>query len=288
MRIAVTGATGFIGRHVVATLQTLDESTLQGEPLEIIATTRGLGGEPALLPRVRWVQLDLQSPPDDPLRHLSFPDVLVHLAWGGLPNYHAARHLEEELPLHEAFLGRAIRDGLKAVVVAGTCFEYGMQEGQLSEACPSRPANPDASAKDRLRCFLEDLQATHHFQLTWLRFFYLYGSGQPGRTLYSQLIQAIGRGEEVFDMSGGEQVRDYLTVTEAAGFVSSLALRAGNAGVVNICSGQPRTVKSLVEGWVDEADASIRLNLGHYPYPTHEPMQFWGSNEKLRSLLETP
>ena len=266
MRIAVTGATGFIGRHVVATLQTLDESTLQGEPLEIIATTRGLGGEPALLPRVRWVQLDLQSPPDDPLRHLSFPDVLVHLAWGGLPNYHAARHLEEELPLHEAFLGRAIRDGLKAVVVAGTCFEYGMQEGQLSE----------------------DVQATHHFQLTWLRFFYLYGSGQPGRTLYSQLIQAIGRGEEVFDMSGGEQVRDYLTVTEAAGFVSSLALRAGNAGVVNICSGQPRTVKSLVEGWVDEADASIRLNLGHYPYPAHEPMQFWGSNEKLRFLLETP
>jgi len=43
-----------------------------------------------------------------------------------------------------------------------------------------------------------------------------------------------------------------------------------------------------VEGWVDEADASIRLNLGHYPYPAHEPMQFWGSNEKLRSLLETP
>ena len=266
MRIAVTGATGFIGRHVVATLQALDESTLQGEPLEIIATTRGSGGEPAPLSRVRLVQLDLQSPPDDPLRHLSFPDVLVHLA----------------------FLGRAIRDGLKAVVVAGTCFEYGMQEGQLSEACPSRPANPYASAKDRLRGFLEDLQATHHFQLTWLRFFYLYGSGQPGRTLYSQLIQAIGRGDEVFDMSGGEQVRDYLTVTEAAGFVSSLDLRAGNAGVVNICSGQPRTVKSLVEGWVDEADASIRLNLGHYPYPAHEPMQFWGSNEKLRSLLETP
>ena len=286
MRIAITGATGFIGRHVLAALQTVDEAALHGEPLEIIATTRGGGGEPASLSRVRWVPLDLQSPPDDPLRYLSFPDVLVHLAWGGLPNYHSARHLEEELPLHEAFLGRAIRDGLKAVVVAGTCSEYGMQEGQLSEACPSRPANPYAHAKDRLRCFLEDMQARYQFQRTWLRFFYLYGSGQPGHTLFSQLLQAIGRGDEVFDMSGGEQVRDYLPVTEAAGFVSSLTLRAANAGVVNICSGQPRTVKSLVEEWVGEADAAIRLNLGHHPYPAHEPMQFWGSNEKLRFILE--
>jgi nucleoside-diphosphate-sugar epimerase len=288
MRIAVTGATGFIGRHVLAALQKLDETALRGEPLEIIATTRGSGGEPAHLPRVRWATLDLESPPDDPLRHLSFPDVLVHLAWGGLPNYHSARHVEVELPLHEGFLGRIIRDGLKAVVVAGTCFEYGMQEGLLSEACPPRPANPYASAKDRLRRFLEDLQDRHQFQLTWLRFFYLYGSGQPGRTLYTQLLQAIGRGDPAFDMSGGEQVRDYLPVTEAADIVASLALRAGGAGVVNICSGLPCTVKSLVEGWVAEADASIRLNLGHYPYSEYEPMQFWGSNEKLRSLLETP
>ena len=41
MRIAITGATGFIGRHVLAALQTVDEATLQGDPLEIIATTRG-------------------------------------------------------------------------------------------------------------------------------------------------------------------------------------------------------------------------------------------------------
>jgi len=288
MRIAVTGATGFIGRHVLAALQKADETTLRGEPLEIIATTRGSEGEPAPLPRVRWVQLDLQSPPDDPLRHLSFPDVLVHLAWGGLPNYHSTRHVEVELPLHERFLERAIRDGLKAVVVAGTCFEYGMQEGQLSEERPPQPANPYASAKDRLRRFLEDLQARHQFQLTWLRFFYLYGSGQPSRTLYSQLLQAISRGDGVFDMSGGEQVRDYLPVTEAADIVAALALRAGDDGVVNVCSGQPCTVKSLVERWASEAHSSIRLNLGYHPYSEHEPMQFWGSNEKLRSLLETP
>ena len=287
MRIAITGATGFIGKHLLARLQSVDETMMRGEPLEIIATTRGAGDKPAPLPRVRWVTLDLKSPPDDPLRYLSFPDVLVHLAWGGLPNYRSARHLEAELPLHEGFLGRVIRDGLKAVVVAGTCSEYGMQEGRLSEECLSRPANPYASAKDTLRCFLEAMQARHHFQFTWLRFFYLYGSGQPDRTLYSELLQAISRGDPVFDMSGGEQVRDYLHVTEAAGFVSSLTLRAANAGVVNVCSGQPRTVRSLVDGWVREAGSSIRLNLGHHPYPDHEPMKFWGSNEKLQSLLET-
>lgn len=286
MRIAITGATGFIGRHLLSRLLAVDATALCGEPLEIIATTRGSDGEPAPLPRVRWVPLDLLDPPDDPLRHLSFPDVLVHLAWGGLPDYRSQRHLEVELPSHEAFLARVIGDGLTSVVVAGTCFEYGMQEGRLSEDCPARPANPYASAKDRLRRFLEDMQARRQFRLTWLRFFYLYGRGQPERTLYSQLLQAIGRGDRAFDMSGGEQVRDYLPVTEAAGYVTSLALRAANAGVVNVCSGRPCTVKSLVQGWVREAKASIRLNLGSYPYPDHEPMRFWGSNEKLRSLIE--
>ena len=288
MRIAITGATGFIGRHLLDRLQACDGSVLRGEPLEIVATTRGSRGTPAPLPRVRWVTLDLRRPPRDPLRHLSSPDVLVHLAWGGLPDYRSARHVEEELPLHEGFLGAVIRNGLKAVVVAGTCFEYGMQEGRLSEDRPSLPANPYATAKDRLRCFLQAMQAGHQFRLTWLRLFYLYGNDQPGRTLYGQLLQAIGRGDRVFDMSGGEQVRDYLPVAKAAAFVSELALRKPDAGVVNVCSGQPRTVRSLVEGWVREAGSSIRLNLGHHPYPDHEPMKFWGCDDKLRSLLEAP
>jgi len=40
-----------------------------------------------------------------------------------------------------------------------------------------------------------------------------------------------------------------------------------------------------VRQWVQESGASIELDLGKFPYPTYEPMRFWGSPTKLKSVL---
>jgi len=55
-----------------------------------------------------------------------------------------------------------------------------------------------------------------------------------------------------------------------------LAQKSKNIGIVNICSGKPKSVRSLVEQWVSENDWNIQLELGYYPYPDYEPMEFWG------------
>ena len=86
-------------------------------------------------------------------------------------------------------------------------------------------------------------------------------------------------------MSGGEQLRDYLPVTEVAEHLVSLATEAKNAGVVNVCSGMPTSVRSLVERWIVANGWSIRMNLGHYPYPDHEPLAFWGDATKLKQYV---
>jgi nucleoside-diphosphate-sugar epimerase len=88
-------------------------------------------------------------------------------------------------------------------------------------------------------------------------------------------------------MSGGEQLRDYLPVSEVARSLVALVLKQADIGVVNVCSGQPVSVRKLVEGWIAENDWSIDLNLGRYPYPDYEPMAFWGDRRKLNKLLET-
>ena len=87
-------------------------------------------------------------------------------------------------------------------------------------------------------------------------------------------------------MSGGEQLRDYLPVTDVAKYLVALALARKDIGVVNICSGKPISVRKLVEAWVEENGWAIDLNLGYYAYPDYEPLAFWGTRSKLDNYTE--
>src|SRR4029078_12337969 len=107
--------------------------------------------------RAAFVSLDAASPPADVFEKLGCPDVLIHLAWGGLPNYRSRHHFESELPHQYSLLRRLVDGGLRKLVVVGTCFEYGMRYGPLSEGMDPAPANPYGLAKDTLRSQLQYL-----------------------------------------------------------------------------------------------------------------------------------
>lgn len=277
MKVAVTGAIGFIGRHVVRQFEKRGVSpTLVCRPGSAI---------PDNLSRDRVVWLDIANPSVDAYERLGRPQILVHLAWGGLPNYSSPHHVEHELPVHRSFLEGLLTAGLRAVTVTGTCFEYGMQLGALTEDLPTMPITAYGTAKDELRMQLERLRMGRSFNLTWARLFYLYGEGQAPGSLLPQLEDAIARGDAVFNMSGGEQLRDYLPVEAAAGYLVELAMNGRDNGVVNVCSGRPVSVRDLVEDVVARHGSSIKLNLGYFPYPDHEPMAFWGDRTKLDQCL---
>jgi nucleoside-diphosphate-sugar epimerase len=275
MRVAVTGARGFIGRHVVGELARRD--------VEVIATERpDVVRERPAAANVRWIALDMARLPDDPFAALANPDVLLHLAWNGLPNYRSPHHFESELPRQYAFLSSVIRSGLPALVAAGTCFEYGQQSGPLAANLETRPTNPYGFAKDVLRKQLQHLKAVHPYQLTWARLFYVYGDDQPGTSLFAALKAAVAAGRNEFPMSGGEQLRDYLPVSEVARRLVDLAINPGDRGPVNLCSGQPISVRRLVEGWIGQNGWNIRPKYGELPYADYEPMAFWGDPADVR------
>jgi dTDP-6-deoxy-L-talose 4-dehydrogenase (NAD+) len=194
-------------------------------------------------------------------------------------------HFEHNLMADYRFIKGAVEAGVSQVLVTGTCFEYGMKSGPLSEQTEPQPGNPYGLAKNTLRLFLENLQCAQPFILQWARLFYLHGEGQNPNSLLAALDRAIEAGDDTFNMSAGEQLRDYLAIETAASHLVSILQRRDFNGVINCSSGQPIAVRSLVERRLQERGTSIRLNLGHYPYPTHEPMAFWGVADRLQQLL---
>jgi len=281
MRLAVTGASGVIGRYVLV--------ELVKRQVDVIAITRNPKNLEQWRDRIDIIEMDIgQASPAELDRVAAGTDNLIHLAWDGLPNYQSRHHFECELPKQYRFLKGLVERGLPAMLVAGTCSEYGMQSGALTENSPTLAVHAYGFAKDSLRRQLELLGRDLPFAMTWGRLFYTYGDGQPATSLYPLFRAAVLRGDKFFEMSGGEQLRDYLPLREVASLLVRLAMRPTNAGLVNVCSGQPISVRRLVEGWVRDCGSSIQLNLGRYPYLDFEPLAFWGVRRKLESLLGQP
>ncbi|MFJ3484448.1 NAD-dependent epimerase/dehydratase family protein [Pseudomonas sp. NPDC090202] len=278
-KVLVTGATGFIGRHVV--------KSLLARGFAVRAVARDVQKARALpwFDAVEFVAADIHGPDVD-VRGLSDGvDALVHLAWPGLPDYAGLFHFETTLPADYAFIKAVVESGVPQVLVTGTCFEYGLQSGPLSESTPAQPTNPYGLAKNTLRTFLEALNRVTPFTLQWARMFYLHGEGQNPRSLLASLERAIDAGDTQFNMSRGDQLRDYLAVEQAADCLVTILQQREFAGIVNCSSGRPVSVRALVEDYLAARGVQMTLNLGHYGYSVHEPMAFWGINDRLLQLM---
>lgn len=279
--ILVSGATGFIGNYVV------EELLRKGH--NVVATSVNIknASNKGWFEKVSYKPFDLRSFAKEVNYYDYFlkPDMMIHLAWEGLPNYKDEFHLTENLPAHIEFLDNLINNGLKDLTITGTCLEYGMHEGCLLEEMKCEPTNPYAIAKNKLREYLERYTLGNRIDFKWIRLFYICGKGQSEHSLFSQLENAILKNEPVFNMSGGEQVRDYLPIGSVAKYICDISLQNNIQGIINCCSAEPVKIIDLVEKFIRRKKSKIKLNKDFYPYPDYEPMAFWGDNSKLKKAI---
>lgn len=275
MRILVTGSTGFVGRHTVERL------VKSGH--DVIATARN-PKKASLMPwfnKVEFIECDLAADFQILLNLAPKIDAIIHLAWTGLPNYLDFSHIEKNFVISLNFLHKAIISGVPRIVVAGSCLEYGLQEGALKEATNTHPITAYGFAKDALRKSLQFLKNKYNFDLKWIRLFYVYGEGQSSGSLLSQLDLAIESGDEVFNMSPGDQIRDFVPIEYAAEVICMSVDSSALQGVINCCSGNPKSVLDFVKERCIKKGSNIALNLCFYDYPSYEPYEFWGVSESL-------
>jgi dTDP-6-deoxy-L-talose 4-dehydrogenase (NAD+) len=282
-RILVTGATGFIGRHVIEYLLSAGHSLIttaieEKDVAEIFFP---------LLKQTDYIPKNLNEKENDYYGFFRKPDYLIHLSWEGLPNYNELFHVERNLSANYIFIKNMVEKGLSDLSIVGTCFEYGLQNGCLKEDMQTNPVTVYGLAKDTLRKFVETLQMKYSFNMKWIRLFYPYGHGQSKKSLWSQLEEAIINKQKKFNMSSGEQLRDYLPISHVAEYISKITLQNNITGIINCCSGQPVSARSFVERFFEERKYPITLNRGCYSLPDYEPLAFWGNTSKLNKIIQS-
>jgi nucleoside-diphosphate-sugar epimerase len=276
MRVFLTGATGFIGSHVAR--------RLVAEGCEVHALIRP-GSDTRrvrdVLPALAVVHGDLFAFPElaAALERIR-PELCVHLAWYAEPGRYLRspenlRCLAATLELANRLAGL----GCQRFVGAGTCFEYDTEQGYLSEASRTGPRSLYAASKLGAWLVLEQLAALAGMSAAWVRFFYQYGPFEDERRLVPAVIRALLRGETA-KTTAGAQVRDMLHVEDVASAVWAVA-RGGLTGPVNIGSGQPVTVRRIVETVGDLLGRPELLALGALPYGAGDPPFVCADNRRL-------
>lgn len=213
------------------------------------------------------------------------PTHVLLLSWPGLPNYQKTFHVTRNLPACVDLIEHLAEAGLQRLVVAGTCYEYGLQHGPLKEDQLTEPANCYAIAKDSLRRVIASSYSYQNLQWCWARIFYPYGQGQNPDSLLPSLQRAIDQGDPVFAMSSGRQVRDFVPVDHVAMLLLKLAMNPMAQGIYNCGSGRPVSLRELAEERIAKSLSSTALKLGVYADRKDEPLAFWADTKKINSLI---
>ena len=88
LNVLVTGATGFVGRHLVAAL------LARGHRVRALARDASKAADMPWIDDVEFIAADIHGPHATVATWVEGIDVLLHLAWPGLPNYRALFHFE--------------------------------------------------------------------------------------------------------------------------------------------------------------------------------------------------
>ncbi|MEA2695903.1 MAG: hypothetical protein QOI66_174 [Myxococcales bacterium] len=280
MRILVTGAAGFIGSHVVRHLDAAGH--------QVIAVDRSA---PALaLPAVSAHVVDLaDAAAIAALLKATRPEGLLHLAWYADPADYLTSHLNlAALTMTTALVQAALAAGCRKLVVAGSCVEYAIRDRPLVETDDVDPRTLYAACKRAAWHVVRALAAEAGAELAWARIFHLHGPGEDKRRLIPWVTSQLRAGVAV-ELTDGTQVRDHLHVADVAAGLAAL-LTPGASGIYNVCSGEPATLRRVLEtvAEVVGAGASQLLKFGARPHRANETMFLAGDSTRLRTLGWAP
>ena len=279
MRALVTGAGGFLGRHVLAELAArgIEAVTLgRGDPSDSVPGQAhripDLGDEAAITAVLAGVA----------------PDLVFHLAGTA-----AAEPLEEAYRVNVLFAARllgAVRRLPRPprILLAGSAAEYGpMDETQLPvrEDAACRPVSVYGITK--LAQTLHGLAAAAELPVVVARLFNVIGGAMPGHLAlgaFAAQIRAMPATGGVLRTGPLARERDFVEAEPTAALLLELLRDPRAEGrVVNICSGQPTSLADLTAALLRAAGRPVEIQEAPGRAGNSDMIRHWGSAALLQS-----
>jgi nucleoside-diphosphate-sugar epimerase len=273
MKILLTGASGFIGTHILKQLQAVNLSVV------VVGRTcpEGYEGE--------FIKGDLlEAGFCSELISRAEASHLIHMAWHAEHgNYWKSslnlRWVQASIELSQEFCSA----GGEHIVMAGTCAEYDWNYGCcIEDITPLEPSTLYGTSKDATRRIVMAICSEYRVPFAWVRPFIIYGPGEDRRRLIPSLMDVFDGVRVPFSVNANNY-RDFLHVEDAASAFLAI-LKNKSKGVFNICSGQPTQIKEIVKLVAISRGADPRLVLSLKSELKDEPIILFGNNRKI---LET-
>lgn len=237
MKIFFTGATGFIGQHIL--------NLLLKSKHDVLCVSRSKLNKQN---NIACIQSDLNS--NDYYQTVkSFkPDLTIHFSWEGIPNFDftsSKRNLDISLQLVRFLYSET---SCRRFIFSGSCFEYGVKQGECVESDFSQNNLSDFTwAKRSLSEYMRVISlkdSTLNYQ--WFRIFYAYGPGQKPHSLIPTIVSTIQKKGELKIRTPWNE-NDYIYVEDlAAAILESIDTKMQN-GIYNLGSGKTDSVFAILK-----------------------------------------
>ena len=271
--ILVTGAAGYIGRHVVK--NALDRGC------KVIASDFSFKGVDE---RAEFCDVPIFSGDKEIYRKVGSPDICIHLAWRDGFRHNSPAHMRD-LSAHVTFLNDLVAGGLKDLSVMGTMHEVGYWEGAINESTPCKPQSQYGIAKNALRQSLMLSLDGSPCKLHWLRAYYITGDEVHGSSIFAKITQAEQDGKKTFPFTSGSNLYDFIDVDELANMIVAASVQEEINGIINVCTGKPMSLADRVEQFLRDKNYKIKLDYGAFPDRPYDSPGTWGDPTKINRIL---
>lgn len=273
-KILVTGAAGYIGRHVVKTA--LDMG------YQVIAADFAFKGVDE---RAEFCDVPIFSGDKGIYRALGSPDVCIHMAWRDGFRHNASSHMKD-LSNHVVFLNNMAAGGLPSLSVMGTMHEVGYWEGPIKADTPCNPQSQYGIAKNALRQSLMLSLAGTNCRLHWLRAYYITGDEAHGSSIFAKITQAELDGKKTFPFTSGKNLYDFIDVDELARMIVAASVQEKIDGIINVCTGKPISLAQRVEQFLKDKNYKIKLDYGAFPDRPYDSPGVWGDPTEIEQIMQ--